>query len=151
MKISLVSVGVRRGRGKRVLEDALTKDYLSRADRYVRVEGSWMEGVAEFWAAVEQAPGRTPARVILMDSAGQLRTSMEFAEVIRDFRDRGSQRVIVGIGGADGWDLESRKKADLVLSIGPWTLPHGLARVVVAEQIYRALTILAGHPYHCGH
>jgi 23S rRNA (pseudouridine1915-N3)-methyltransferase len=66
-------------------------------------------------------------------------------------RDSGVQTVVFAIGPADGWSAEARRRASLVLSLGPMTLPHELARALVAEQIYRALTILAGHPYHCGH
>ena len=86
-----------------------------------------------------------------MDSGGRLLTSEDFAGAIGDFRDRGVQQIVVGIGGADGWTAEAKKRADLLVSMGRLTLPHGLARVVAAEQIYRAMTILAGHPYHCGH
>lgn len=59
--------------------------------------------------------------------------------------------TVLAIGPADGWSPEARVRADLVVSFGPMTLPHSLARVVLAEQVYRALTILAGHPYHSGH
>lgn len=86
-----------------------------------------------------------------MDSGGRLLTSEDFAGAIGDFRDRGVQQIVVGIGGADGWTAEAKQRADLLVSMGRLTLPHGLARVVAAEQIYRAMTILAGHPYHCAH
>jgi len=55
------------------------------------------------------------------------------------------------VGPADGWSAEARNRAQLLLSLGAMTLPHELARVVLAEQVYRACTILAGHPYHSGH
>jgi 23S rRNA (pseudouridine1915-N3)-methyltransferase len=58
---------------------------------------------------------------------------------------------VLAIGPADGWSAEARQRADLLLSLGRMTLPHQLARVVLAEQVYRAFTILAGHPYHSGH
>ncbi len=58
---------------------------------------------------------------------------------------------MLAIGPADGWSTAARARAGLLLSFGAITLPHELARVVLAEQIYRALTILAGHPYHSGH
>jgi 23S rRNA (pseudouridine1915-N3)-methyltransferase len=59
--------------------------------------------------------------------------------------------VVLAIGPADGWSGMARERANLIFSLGRITLPHQLARVVLAEQVYRALTILAGHPYHCGH
>ena len=151
MKISLFWIGSGRGRSKRGELDLLVEGYLLRAAKYQPVAGAGVETEAAFWTAVDGAAGRTAARVILMDSTGRLLTSDEFAEALGGFRDRGTQVAVVGIGGADGWSAESRARADLVVSMGRLTLPHGLARVVAAEQIYRALTILAGHPYHCGH
>jgi 23S rRNA (pseudouridine1915-N3)-methyltransferase len=59
--------------------------------------------------------------------------------------------MLFAIGPADGWTEESRKRATLLLSLGPMTLAHSLARTVLAEQLYRAFTILTGHPYHSGH
>jgi len=59
--------------------------------------------------------------------------------------------VLFAVGPADGWSAEARNRAQLLLSLGAMTLPHELARVVLAEQVYRACTILAGHPYHSGH
>lgn len=151
MQISLASIGSRRGKGKREAEELLCQDYLSRSERYAGTTGFWAETEAAFWGRVESFHTRVPARVILLDGGGRLLTSVEFAETIRNFRDRGSQHIVVAIGGADGWSAESLARADLVVSMGRITLPHGLARVVAAEQIYRAMTILAGHPYHCGH
>ena len=148
MKISLISIG---RRAPSSAEERLSEEYLTRGAHYDAVEGSWTASATTFWALVDQTARRTPSRVILMDSGGGLQSSLEFAETMRQMRDQGTRQVFVGIGGPDGWDERSKHRADLVLSIGRWTLPHGLARIVVAEQIYRALTILAGHPYHCGH
>jgi 23S rRNA (pseudouridine1915-N3)-methyltransferase len=61
------------------------------------------------------------------------------------------QRLIFAVGPADGWSEKGCARANLLLSFGRITLPHQLARVVLAEQLYRAFTILAGHPYHSGH
>jgi len=151
MKISLIAVGRRSGQGKHATEDQMVEDYLARASRFLPSEAVWVDSETAFWAKLASLPGRQPAKVILMHAAGRSLTSAEFAETIRDLRDRGTQQAVVGIGGADGWASQSRTRANLVLSMGHMTLPHGLARVVAAEQIYRALTILAGHPYHCGH
>ena len=151
MRISLISVGARRGRAKREAEDVLADEYLQRAGRYAEVQGVWVETEAAFWKTAGEAAGRVPATVVLMDGGGKALSSVELAGVLGELRDRGAQRVVFGIGGADGWAAESKAKADLLVSLGRMTLPHGLARVVTAEQIYRAMTILAGHPYHCGH
>jgi 23S rRNA (pseudouridine1915-N3)-methyltransferase len=74
--------------------------------------------------------------------------SADFAQWLGRERDQGRQLIIFAIGPANGWSDESRKRAAQLLSLGPMTMAHELARVVLAEQIYRALTILAGHPYH---
>jgi len=66
-------------------------------------------------------------------------------------RETAVQQIVFAIGPADGWSETSRKRAMLLLSLGQMTLAHALARVVLAEQIYRAFTILTGHPYHSGH
>ncbi len=151
MKISLISIGNKRTKGKRENEDLLVDEYLTRISRFVTAEGLWVPTESAFWTTAVRATGRTPPRVILMDSTGRLLTSVEFAAAVGQLRDQGAQQVVFGIGGADGWGAESKTRADLLVSMGRMTLPHSLARVVVAEQIYRAMTILENHPYHCGH
>jgi 23S rRNA (pseudouridine1915-N3)-methyltransferase len=89
--------------------------------------------------------------VVLLDSRGKQYSSEEFAGRIGQLRDEGTQRLVLAVGPADGWSAEARQRADLLFSLGRITLPHQLARVVLAEQVYRAFTILAGHPYHSGH
>jgi 23S rRNA (pseudouridine1915-N3)-methyltransferase len=101
------------------------------------------------WLA--RQPGRAAAHAILLDSRGRQLSSEELADQLRRLRDEGTQRLVVAIGPADGWSAEALKRADLLLSLGRITLPHQLARVVLAEQVYRAFTIIAGHPYHSGH
>lgn len=78
-------------------------------------------------------------------------SSEEFAQQLGRLRDGGTQRLVLAIGPADGWSAAARQRANLVFSLGRITLPHQLAHVVLAEQVYRALTIIAGHPYHSGH
>jgi 23S rRNA (pseudouridine1915-N3)-methyltransferase len=97
------------------------------------------------------AQGRTAPRLVLLDSRGRLFSSAELAGWIGRERDSGTQQLIFAIGPADGWSQQARSRADLLLSFGPMTFPHELARVMLAEQLYRAFTILAGHPYHTGH
>jgi 23S rRNA (pseudouridine1915-N3)-methyltransferase len=88
--------------------------------------------------------------LIALEENGDRLTSEAFTAMLAKVRDSGAPGVAFLIGGADGlgWDASSR--ADRRLSLGPMTLPHGLARIVLAEQIYRAMTILARHPYHRG-
>lgn len=88
--------------------------------------------------------------VVLLDERGKAMTSEAFARWLGARRDEGRRSAAFLVGGPDGHGEAVRKRADLTLSLGPMTLPHGLARIVLAEQLYRAATILAGHPYHRG-
>lgn len=85
---------------------------------------------------------------IVFDERGKSLNSIVFAEQLRQWRDNGQNQVSFIIGGADGLDETLRQRAGLSLSFGLFTLPHQLVRVLVTEQLYRAITILGGHPYH---
>jgi 23S rRNA (pseudouridine1915-N3)-methyltransferase len=151
MKITLAAVMPRRNRTKSEAIERLLADYIERAARYIPCESQLFDSEAALLDWVDRQPGRTPAYAVLMDSRGQQYTSEEFAANLGRIRDEGAQRVVFAIGPADGWSPASRQRANLLFSLGRITLPHQLARVVLAEQVYRALTILAGHPYHSGH
>ncbi len=138
------------GKSKDAAISTLTAEYLKRLRRYVAVEGRELSDEAALLKLVSR-PGRTAPTLVLLDSRGKQLSSEELAEFIRNYRDRGSQELIFSVGPADGWSDETRKQADVLFSLGKMTLPHELARVVVTEQLYRAFTILAGHPYHSGH
>lgn len=84
------------------------------------------------------------------DERGRPLSSEELAGRIRRGREEGRTRLACLVGGPDGLDASLRDRADLVVSFGALTIPHGLVRILVAEQLYRCLTILAGHPYHRG-
>ena len=88
---------------------------------------------------------------MLLDSRGEALSSEELAAWLGARRDSGQQTIVFAIGPASGWSGGAQRQAQTVLSLGPMTLPHELARLVLAEQLYRAFTILAGHPYHTGH
>lgn len=88
------------------------------------------------------------AHLIAMDERGKARTSEEFAQRIAVLRDDGIRNMIMAIGGADGHHPDMLSAANERLSLGPMTLPHELARCILTEQLYRAVTILAKHPYH---
>ena len=91
-------------------------------------------------------PGTTV--IVALDEAGRTFDSPSFANLVETARDVGRGAMILVIGGADGLDPEYRRSADHVVAFGAMTWPHQLVRVMAAEQIYRAVTILAGHPYH---
>jgi 23S rRNA (pseudouridine1915-N3)-methyltransferase len=90
----------------------------------------------------------TPAREILLDERGKSLTSEEFASLLGRWRDDGVREARFVIGAADGHGDEARAQADLLLCFGAMTWPHLMARAMLAEQLYRATSILAGHPYH---
>ena len=101
---------------------------------------------AEEAAALLERAGS--AVLVAFDERGKSPTSEAFAARIRQWRDEGRPALTCVIGGPDGLDPKVRERADLVVSFGALTLPHQIVRVLVAEQLYRALTIIAGHPYH---
>lgn len=89
-------------------------------------------------------------RVVVLDERGTLMGSPDFARRLARFRDQGTRRIVFVTGGAYGMNDAVRTRADLVLALSPMVFPHQLVRVVLAEQIYRAFTILAGRGYHHG-
>ena len=86
--------------------------------------------------------------ILALDETGRALDSQGFAAIVAAARDAGRSTLAIVIGGADGLDPEYRRGADHVVSFGAMTWPHQLVRVMAAEQIYRAVTIIAGHPYH---
>jgi 23S rRNA (pseudouridine1915-N3)-methyltransferase len=130
---------------------ALTAEYIKRISRYLGTESHELASEAALLELTEARGGRTVPVVILLDARGRQFTSEEFAELLRDQQDRGTQNLFFAVGPADGFSDKARASADLILSFGKMTLAHELARIVLLEQIYRAFTILKGHPYHTGH
>jgi 23S rRNA (pseudouridine1915-N3)-methyltransferase len=92
--------------------------------------------------------GDTPSRLLVFDECGKPLSSQEFANLIGKWRDEGTRTLTLLIGGADGLHESIREKADRIVSFGAMTMPHQLVRIAVCEQLYRAGTILSGHPYH---
>jgi 23S rRNA (pseudouridine1915-N3)-methyltransferase len=121
--------------------NALAEDYMRRVSHYCKAEmGEIREARSNPW-------GKHPAaRVICLDPAGKRMDSAAFAALIGKAEASATDLVFV-VGGADGLSAEWRSRADLLVSLSPMTMPHELARVVLAEQIYRAFATLRGHPY----
>lgn len=151
MTIYLVSITSRSGRPKSSAAGDLASDYTERSTRYCPTEQMVFGDEQAFFAWAERSKGRTGAYCILLDSRGKLHSSEAFANILAKLRDEGQQRIVLAIGPANGWSQAARERAQMLFSLGKITLPHELANVVLAEQVYRALTILAGHPYHSGH
>ena len=126
-------------------------DYLRRTAQFEPCEDRAYPSEAAFLDAYEPRPGKPRPFLLLCDSTGKSFSSFDFAERLRTLRDAGQRSITLAIGPAGGWSPAALTRADLLLSLGPMTLPHALARLVLAEQLYRAMTILAGHPYHLGH
>jgi 23S rRNA (pseudouridine1915-N3)-methyltransferase len=149
MNLTLAHIGARPGSKDET--DALIAAYLKRCSPFAhcRAEAFRTEEALLEW--LKRLEGRTPAIAVLLDSRGRQMSSEAFAAWLGARRDDGSQQIVFAVGPASGWTGDARKRANLLLSLGPMTLAHALARLVMAEQLYRAFTILTGHPYHAGH
>ncbi|WP_116599633.1 23S rRNA (pseudouridine(1915)-N(3))-methyltransferase RlmH [Primorskyibacter marinus] len=156
MRVQLCVVGRLRAGPERDLID----DYLKRFDRTGRglglgpatvceVEDRKGGGMAAEAVLLKRAVP-SGARLCVLDERGKMVSSPAFSDMLCNWRDQGAQDVAFVIGGADGVDPALRGSADAVLSLGKMVWPHMLARVMLAEQIYRAAAIAAGTPYHRG-
>lgn len=131
--------------------ESLTKVYVQRIATFGECKAEGFRTVKALWEWVDRQPGRMPVQLVLLDSRGKQMTSEAFAAWLGARRDQGARHIVFAIGPADGWSSQDAARAQLLLSLGQFTLAHPLARLVMAEQLYRACTILAGHPYHTGH
>jgi len=154
MRVQICAVGRLRKGPERDLYD----DYLTRFDRTGRALAL---GPAKLIEVEDKKGGGMPAEATLlqraipdgalvctMDERGKVMSSPEFAKLLGGWRDQGRQDVSFVIGGADGIDPDLRTRADASLSFGKMVWPHMLVRVMLAEQLYRAASILSGGPYH---
>lgn len=149
MQLSLAHIGARAG--SRDGFDPLCQLYLDRCSTFARCVTEAFRTEEAFFDWLDRQQGRTQAILVLLDSRGRQMTSEAFAAWLGARRDEGAQHIVFAIGPANGWSQSAHKRAQLILSLGPMTMAHALARLVVAEQLYRAFTILTGHPYHAGH
>jgi 23S rRNA (pseudouridine1915-N3)-methyltransferase len=149
MKILLSTISPRRFGSSGPAAD-LVELYLGRATRFIPCTHRNFLSEADLLGYADEVARTRPA-LLLTDSQGQQLTSMEIAAVIGSLQDRGIQQLLLAVGPADGWSAAALSRADKTIAFGRITLPHELAAVVAAEQLYRALTIRAGHPYHSGH
>lgn len=136
MRIAVYFAGKPRDRHA----NALAEDYLKRCRRWVRCE------MREADPRRGDLPAKAGGLRIALDPAGRLLDAAEFVALIRQAELEGRDLAFF-VGGADGLPAAWRESADLVVSLSPLTLPHELARVILVEQIYRALATLRGHPY----
>ena len=153
MKIAVIAVG----RLSRAPEAALARDWCERATTQGRALGL---GPVEIVEVEPRKPGKSSeghalleaagagAFIVACDEHGETFPSRAFADRIARLRDQGERKLVFLIGGADGLAEEVLAAAKLKLAFGPQTWPHALARAMLAEQVYRAVTILTGSPYH---
>ena len=150
MKIKIAWVG----KTKEPPIQTLTEEYLKRISRYAQVEGIALRDDAallELCGRSPRAKGSPKSTLVLMDSRGKELSSEQFARFIGEYQERNPLPLVFAVGGANGFTDETRASAQNVISLGKMTLPHELAKIVLLEQVYRAFTILKGHPYHSGH
>ena len=154
MRISIVAVGrLRAGPEKTLLDDYLTRfDRTGRAlglgpAKVIEVEDKKNAGMGAEAALLRKALPKG-AVICALDERGRVMSSPDFANKLGGWRDAGRQDLALIIGGADGIDPDLRAEADFSISFGAMVWPHMLVRVMLAEQLYRAATILSGGPYH---
>lgn len=131
---------VARGRIGRCPESELVDRYLKRI--------AWPTKITELPDTGGKMPAAGGAKIVLLDETGETPGSVAFADRLGRWRDDGARECRFLIGAADGFGDAERAEADLLLSFGRLTWPHMLARAMLAEQLWRAASILANHPYH---
>lgn len=139
------------GKTKDPAIQALTADYLKRLNYYSEVEAISLASEAALLKYREKSGLRPAHSLVLLDSRGKQLSSEEFAAYLEGQQNRNPQPLLFAVGDADGFSESARRSASFVLSLGRMTLAHELARIVLLEQLYRAFSILKGHPYHLGH
>jgi len=140
MKLRLLMLGKTRRPELR----AVIEDYVQRISRHLPIE---INEVRDAAAALRRLDADRAATVILLDAAGKTLDSNAFAKWLADHRDRGTRELLFLCGDAGGFPDSLRSRAHQKLSLGSMTFSHELARVMLAEQLYRAFAILSGSPY----
>lgn len=150
MNLQIIAVG----RMKKCSEHNLMQTYLKRCPWNIKIveveERRPLKGSERMAREGELLLKAIPdgSTVIALDERGSELRSTAFAKKIRNWQDQGAQTVVFLIGGADGHDDKVKKRANGLISFGAMTWPHMMVRAMLAEQLYRASTILQGHPYH---
>ena len=134
------------GKTRRPEIRTLLDDYLFRIRHYGAVTVTELRDASP--AALRNLKLDSAATLILLDAAGKQLTTQQFARWLGELRDRGARELVFFCGDAEGFPAELHELAHMKLSLSTLTMPHEFARVVLAEQLYRAFTILSGHPYN---
>jgi 23S rRNA (pseudouridine1915-N3)-methyltransferase len=139
------------GKTKEPAIQSLTDEYLKRLARYADTEGIALKDEPALLKLCGREARPVRPTLVLLDGRGKQLSSEEFAEFLGNHQDRNPLPLLFAVGPASGFSAGIQQEANLLLSLGKMTLAHELARVVFLEQLYRAFTILKGHPYHLGH
>jgi 23S rRNA (pseudouridine1915-N3)-methyltransferase len=139
------------GKTKTPAIQSLTDEYLKRLKQFANATGLSLKDEAALLKAAGRDSRSDRQYLALLDSRGKQLSSEGLAQFMRSHQERNPQPLLFAVGPADGFSEDTRSQADFVLSFGKMTIAHELARVVLLEQLYRAFTILKGHPYHLGH
>ena len=139
------------GKTKAPAIQSLTDEYLKRLSHYADTEGTALKDESALQKLRSGNARSARNTLVLLDSRGKQLSSEEFAGFLGNYQDRNPLPLLFAVGPANGFTPEIRQEANLLLSLGKMTVAHELARVVLLEQLYRAFTILKGHPYHLGH
>lgn len=131
---------IARGKIGRSPESELVERYLKRI--------AWPTKLTELSERAPLPPAQSVSVSVLLDEKGKALSSMELAKKLEQWRDSGTREARFVVGAADGHSDAERESADLLLSFGPATWPHLMVRAMLAEQLFRATSILANHPYH---
>lgn len=151
MGLHIVLCTVRQARGQVSTLQTAATEYVKRCGRAFEAELRPFKCEGDVLRLARDEQRRGGAALWLADTKGTPISTEQLAKRVRSVRDGGVRLLLMAIGPADGWSAEARAAADVRFSLGPMTLPHELAALVLAEQIYRVSTVLEGHPYHLGH
>lgn len=151
MKLAILAVGQLRGQDEAALYEAYGQR-IAAAGRNIAIDGPQLIEIKDQQGANEKLAAaldnRPQAFVVALDETGKQLSSRAFAQQLGAWRDDGIGELVFVLGAADGLSDAVRQRANMMLSLGPMTWPHLLARVLLAEQIWRGISILTGHPYH---
>ncbi|HSY64684.1 MAG TPA: 23S rRNA (pseudouridine(1915)-N(3))-methyltransferase RlmH [Terriglobales bacterium] len=137
------------GKTKEPAIQSLTDEYLKRLTRYADAQGLALKDESALLKLCGRDARPVRHTLVVLDSRGKQHSSEELAVYLENYSE--NNPLLFAVGPANGFSAETRQEAKLLLSLGKMTLAHELARVVLLEQLYRAFTILKGHPYHLGH
>jgi 23S rRNA (pseudouridine1915-N3)-methyltransferase len=150
MRLTVLAVGLMRGMDEAPLYENYAKR-IAQSGRHIGFDGLHLTEIKEHKTASAKLSAALDAHqglIVLLDETGASWSSRQFADKLADWRDAGRGDILFVIGPADGFDAAIKARGDVTLCLGKMTWPHMLSRIMLAEQLWRAISILSGHPYH---